>query len=253
MNRIRYFRDKKHFGNTVSIYDNTGWYFIVIKDRSDYYYSAMSKDKKHYYNIDNHIRKLGYEIIDSEVIKQNIDVDLNNTHQTDVPDYIQLLMQTGSIYGKKIIRSYKPRRKKFEQQVEEYFKINQSFFCEVLRDVVYESIDANLLNRLPVFMFHRLYRKSKKGIIIHYEGEYNNIWFQCIFAEEGLMLMFDSFVPDNKYSPDGYIDYNNFTSKVKMYEFIIEAFEHYHDRVSKKDFDSIEVLNEYINKQKEVK
>jgi len=64
--------------------------------------------------------------------------------------------------------------------------------------------------------------------------------------------MFDSFVPDNKYSPDGYIDYNYFTSKVKMYEFIIEAFEHYYDRVSKKDFYSIEVLNEFINKQKEV-
>jgi len=158
MNRIRYFCDKKHFGNTVSIYDNIGWYFIVIKDRSDYYYSAMSKDKKHYYNIDSYIRrKLGYGIIDSEIINQNIDLNLNNIHQTDVPDYIQLLMQTGSIYGEKIIRSYKPRRKKFEQQVEEYFKINQSVFCEVLRDVVYESIETNLLNRLPVFMFHRLY------------------------------------------------------------------------------------------------
>lgn len=120
-------------------------------------------------------------------------------------------------------------------------------------DVVYASIDSNLLNRLPVFMKHRLYRKSKKGIMIHYEGEYNDIWFQCILTEEGLMLCFDSFVPDNKYSPDGYLSYQNFEGKVDLYEFIIEAFEHYYDRVSKKDFDSIENMNEYLNKQNKIR
>src|SRR5690554_1339982 len=116
MKRIRYFLDKKSFGNTVSIYDNTDWYFIVIKDRGSYHYSAMSKDKKHYYNIDTQIRNLGYDVIDSEEIDQKIEVNLNSIYQTDVPDYIHLLMQTGSIYGEKINKRYKPKQKKFEEQ-----------------------------------------------------------------------------------------------------------------------------------------
>jgi hypothetical protein len=247
--RIRYFNDKKVFGNTVSIYDSTDWYFIVIKDRGSYYYSAMSKDKKHYYNIDTQIRNQGYGVIDSEEIDQKIEVNLNSIYQTDVPDYIHLLMQTGSIYGEKIKKRYKPKQKKFEEQAEEYFKINQSMFSEILKDAIYGSIESSLLNRLPVFMKHRFYQKFKKGIEIHYEGEFNNIWFQCIFNEEGLMLLFDGFVPESKYSPDGYLDYKNYPSKLDLYEFIIEAFNYYHNRVTKQDFDSTELFKEYLSKQ----
>jgi len=249
MKKIRYFYDKKAFGNTVFLYDNIDWFFIVIKDRGSYHYSAMSKDKKHYYNIDTQIRNQGYDVIDSDEIDQKIEIDLSNIYQTDVPEYIYLLMQTGSIYGEKIKKRYKPKQKKFEEQAEEYIKINQSMFSEILKDAIYGSIESSLLNRLPVFMKHRFYRKYKNGIELHYEGEYKNIWFQCIFNEEGLMLLFDGFVPENKYSPDGYLDYKNYPSKLDLYEFIIEAFNYYHNRVTKQDFDSTMLFKEYLSNQ----
>lgn len=51
LKRVAYYFDKKHFGNSVSIYDNNEWYFI-IKDREHYSFSVLTKDRKNYYNID---------------------------------------------------------------------------------------------------------------------------------------------------------------------------------------------------------
>ena len=102
-------------------------------------------------------------------------------------------------------------------------------------------------------MKHRYHYKSKKGIVVHYEGVYQNVWFQCLFTENGLQLLFDGFAPDTTYSPEGYVSYIKFEDKVDLYAFVIEAFEHHYDRVSKNDFDSIEIMNEYFTKQKESK
>lgn len=247
MKRIKHYHDIKHFGDTVSIYDNVDWYFIVIKDRGSYNFSAMSFDLKNYYNIDSQIRRLGYDIIDSEEIFQKIDLDFNNIMSIDVPEYILLLMQTGNIYGEKFKSRYKPRRKKFEFLIEDYIRNTRSMFADVLKDVMNSSIEEKLLNRLPLFMKHRNHNIFRKGIImIHYKGVFNNVWFQCIFKEEGLGMMFDNFVPENKYSPDGYISYFKFENKENLYEFIIEAFEHYYKRTAKNDFDSKELFDKYL-------
>lgn len=249
MKRIKYYLDKKHFGNTVSIYDNSDWYFIVIKDRSAYYFSAMSMDLKNYYNIDSQIRRLGYSISDSEEIIQIIDLDFYNVISTEVPKFILLLMQTGSIYGEKIKSRYLPRRKKFEFLVEDYIRNTNSMFADVLKDVMNSTIEAKLLNRLPVFIKHRNHI-SRKGIIgIHYEGVFNDVWFQCVFEEDGIVLMFDKFIPDGIYSPEATISYRKFENKEDLYRFVIDAFGHYYQRASKNDFDSRERFDNYFEEQ----
>lgn len=88
----------------------------------------MSKDKKHYYNIDAQIRNQGYDVIDSEEIDQKIEVNLNSIYQTDVPDYIHLLTQTGSIYGEKIKNVINPDKKSLKNKLKSIsISINQCF------------------------------------------------------------------------------------------------------------------------------
>lgn len=110
MKRVAFYYDKKHFGNSVSIFDNTEWYLIVIKDREHYGYSALTKDRKKYYNIDSQIKKIGFEFQDTEGIQEDVVLDFENVFYTECPDYILKLLDTGELFEDSVRKNSLTRR-----------------------------------------------------------------------------------------------------------------------------------------------
>lgn len=92
MKRIVYFYDNKTFGNTISVYDNVEWYFIIVKDRGHYGYSVLSEDKERYYHVDSIIKKLGYKHKDEFEITSVINIDFSDLYVTDCPEYLDNLI-----------------------------------------------------------------------------------------------------------------------------------------------------------------
>lgn len=244
MENILYLVDKKHFGNVISVYRNTDWYFIIIKDRGIYNYSIMTFDKKKYYNVDSIIKRIGFEYNGEFQIERNLEIDLDDVFYTEVPRSIFALMQ-GSLTGKKAKEKYKPRRSKFEMMYELLSSSLHPLQRELFWDIVNDRIEDELLIKLPVFMKKRSYTLSKKYSEIHFQGVFNDIWFQCMISKEGISMLFDNFAPENKYSPDGYIRFEMFKNKEELYDFIIEAFDYYFLRIVRKDFDTMADVEKY--------
>jgi hypothetical protein len=246
MENILYLIDKKHFGNVISVFRSTDWYFIIIKDRGVYNFSVMTFDKKKYYNVDSIIKKMEFEYNGEFEIEQNLDIDLDDVFFTEVPRSIFSLMQ-GNLTGKKAKERYKPRKSKFKMMYEQLSYSLNPVMREIYWDIISDRIEDNLLIKLPVFMKKRSYELSIKYPEIHFEGKFNDIWFQCLFKKEGILMLFDNFAPENKYSPDAYIPFEKFSNKEQLYEFIIEAFDYYFLRTVRKDFDTMADVEKYYN------
>lgn len=149
---------------------------------------------------------------------------------------------------RKVKTKYKPGKDVFFKKTDEYINEYQDDYCSLLKKVLDNSIERELLEFLPVKIVNRFHTFRKNKPSVHYEGVIKDLWFQISFSEEGLLLMFDGFVPNSKYQPDEYFDLDSFESLNDMYAFIIEAFDYYHKRVMDDDLDTNEKFIDYFNK-----
>lgn len=142
---------------------------------------------------------------------------------------------------------YYPSKEKFHRKTEEYIKYKKDDYSKLLSAILSDSIESDLINDLSVKIIRKDYCFRKGVPYIHYEAVVRDLWFQISLSIEGLLLMFDGFVPNSKYQTDDYFDYDSFNSREDMYKFIMEAFNHYNDRVMKNNLDSNEMFVDYFN------
>ena len=105
-------------------------------------------------------------------------------------------------------------------------------FHSILKVADNGRLDSELNDRLPIKIVNSNFNLIRKEPSIHCEGVYNQIWFQYIFTNKGVLFLFDIGENDDKYMIDDYISWNKFNSKDDVYAFVIEAFNFYYDKVN---------------------
>ncbi|MGE4320976.1 MAG: hypothetical protein AB7E61_05980 [Acholeplasmataceae bacterium] len=161
--------------------------------------------------------------------------------------YIKRGLHKQRVYRLPKVRcKYIPNKNKFTQYLIEYVENNSNIFSDVLNSVYNEHIDKILIDRLPIKIIHKNYHWNKKGFDIHFEGVYKEQWLQSVFTNEGFQLLFDGFIPNNKFHQDAIIEYNNFQNMEELYKFIIDAFEYHYHRIENDDLDSPEDFDAFF-------
>lgn len=185
MKRTAYYYDKKHFGNSISIYDNENWYFIIIKDRDHYGFSALTKDRTRYYNIDSQVREMKYvfdNVDNLKEIQKSISIDFSEIFFSDCPDFISRLLDTGNLYESRKFRGI------FQKILKVFRKRNKTILPDFKSCV--ESIDRGGIT---------LYEKDEALRLVEILDT-NEI--DILGVDTFLLLENNKIQPNMKYSPD---------------------------------------------------
>lgn len=92
------FIDKKHFGDTIHVFDNETNYLCVIEERGVFAYYIISSNQKYWYPINTYIKRKRIRNLD--YLPKHIEVDLKNLGKSKTPIKVLQLLKNHNITQK---------------------------------------------------------------------------------------------------------------------------------------------------------